>query len=149
MTLEENLQNMKTRKLWYSVKTMTNMKSTKKRLNSVDKLSTANELNSFYEKVWYTRLLIWMQQCFGKHTVPSKSIGTARQTPSPLLFTEDTWVQDQKMSTRQEPRMSAPISWYSHPDVPNNSGHITVCITPQHFYMSKSKGTNNLEVNNI
>lgn len=49
-TLEENLQNMNTRKLWASVRTMTNMKSTKKPFHAVDELSTANELNRFYKR---------------------------------------------------------------------------------------------------
>lgn len=39
-----------TRKLWDTVKTMINMKSTKKPLHVVDELSTANELSWFYKR---------------------------------------------------------------------------------------------------
>ena len=66
-----------------------------------------------------------------------------------FLSLKDIWVSDQEMNMSQEFRIPAVISWYFHFDVLNNSGHITVCIRPQHFKLCKSRGTFNLKVNNI
>lgn len=66
------------------------------------------------------------------YTAPFRIIGIARPVPLFLLFTEDIWVYDQKLNTRQDFRISVFIWWHLHLDV-LNSFDTTFRIRAQHF----------------
>lgn len=48
--IEVNFQTMNTKKLWDSMKSITNMNPSKKPLHATDELAKANELNAFYKR---------------------------------------------------------------------------------------------------
>ena len=47
-TIQQTFMSMDSKKLWDSMKVITNMNTTKKRLNTNDDLGKVNELNNFF-----------------------------------------------------------------------------------------------------
>lgn len=77
--------------------------------------------------------LLYLFLIFPRYTVPSKYNRTPRWIPLVLLFIEDIWVENLKMSRRQELRFSAFISCYLKLDVANTLRDTTFCIRSAYF----------------